>query len=277
MSPGRPPAQSRSRPGSPRIRPAAAGTAPAAESPGALDAAEAAFAFLVAGPRPLALNPARCWPGLLDRMMPLGELKVLLLHPSVGPAARNKVWAELIRRARAGSPAWTVGLVGVAMPGLRRATASLAAAYHGQAADLEGEVLTGFLAAMRALDLDDLDRVPLASRLCRAAWRAGRAAAYADAAWAARRRGLPDGCSRPVLPWGHPDFVLAAAARAGILTRAEAALIGRNRLEHVPLAQIAAETWYRPHRAVQPGARAERKITAAIQSGELAGLLWPAA
>ena len=277
MSPGRPPAQSRSRPGSPRIRPAAAGTAPAAESPGALDAAEAAFAFLVAGPRPLALNPARCWPGLLDRMMPLGELKVLLLHPSVGPAARNKVWAELIRRARAGSPAWTVGLVGVAMPGLRRATASLAAAYHGQAADLEGEVLTGFLAAMRALDLDDLDRVPLASRLCWAAWRAGRAAAYADAAWAARRRGLPDGCSRPVLPGGHPDFVLAAAARAGILTRAEAALIGRNRLEHVPLARIAAETWYRPHRAVQPGARAERKITAAIQSGELAGLLWPAA
>jgi hypothetical protein len=89
----------------------------------------------------------------------------------------------------------------VTMPGLRRATASLAAAYHGQAADLEGEVLTGFLAALRALDLDDLDRVPLASRLCWAAWRAGRAAACADAA-----------------------------------------LIGRNRLEHVPLARIAAET-----------------------------------
>jgi hypothetical protein len=39
-------------------------------------------------------------------MMPLGELKALLLHPSVSPAARNKVWAELIRRARAGSPVW---------------------------------------------------------------------------------------------------------------------------------------------------------------------------
>ena len=244
---------------------------------GALDAAEAAFTFLVTGPRPLALNPARCWPGLPDRMVQLGELKVLLLHPSVGPAARNKVWAELVRRARAADPAWTVGLVGVAMPGLRRATASLTAAYHGQAADLEGEVLTGFLAAMRALDLDDLDRVPLASRLCWAAWRAGRAAAYADAAWAARRRGLPEGCSRPVPPWGHPDFVLAAAARAGILTRAEAALIGRNRLEHIPLARIAAETGISHTALCNRRARAERKITAAIRSGELAGLLWPAA
>jgi hypothetical protein len=142
-------------------------------------------------------------------------------------------WAEMVRRARPGNPAWTVGLVGVAVPGLRRAAASLAAAYHGPTADLEGEVLTGFLAAMRALDLDDLNRVPLASRLCWAAWRAARAAAYADATWAARRRDLPEACSRPVPPWGHPDFVLAAAARAGILTRPEAALIGRNRLEHV--------------------------------------------
>jgi hypothetical protein len=277
MPPRCPPAQSPNSPRSSRIRPPAAGTAPAADGPGALDAADAAFAFLVTGPRPLALNPARCWPGLPDRMVPLGELKALLLHPSVGPVARNKVWAELICRARAGSPAWTVGLVGVAMPGLRRATASLAAAYHGQAADLEGEVLTGFLAAMRALDLDDLDRVPLASRLCWAAWRAGRASAYADAAWAARRRGLPEGCSRPVPPWGHPDFVLAAAARAGILTRAEAALIGRNRLEHVPLSRIAAETGIGHTALCNRRARAERKIAAAIRSGELAGVFWPAA
>src|SRR5581483_6167354 len=128
--------------------------------------------------------------------------------PSTSARARNQVWAELIRRARAGDPAWTVGLAGIAMPGLRRAAGSLAAAYRGDPADLQSEVLTGFLAAVRALDLDDLESVPLASRLCWAAWRAGQALAFADADYARRRRDLGDQSGAPFLPWGHPDFVL---------------------------------------------------------------------
>src|SRR5205085_2367195 len=81
-----------------------------------------------------------------------------LMYPAGGLAAGTG-------RARAGDPAWTVGLAGIAMPGLRRAAGSLAAAYRGDPADLQSEVLTGFLAAVRALDLDDLESVPLASRL----------------------------------------------------------------------------------------------------------------
>ena len=99
-----------------------------------------------------------------------------------------------MRRARSGSPAWTVGLTGVALPGLTRAVASLAAAYGGDPGDLEAEVLAGFLAALRALDPDELDSIPLASRLTWAAYRAGRALAYSDAAWAARRRDLDESC-----------------------------------------------------------------------------------
>ena len=53
--------------------------------------------------------------------MPLDELRVLLLHPSTSARARNAVWAELVRRARDGDPAWVIGLAGIAMPGLRRA------------------------------------------------------------------------------------------------------------------------------------------------------------
>ena len=70
------------------------------------------------------------------------------------------MWAELVRRARSGDPAWVVGLVGVAMPGLRRAAATLSASYRGDPDDLQTEILTGFLAALRALDPDDLDRRP---------------------------------------------------------------------------------------------------------------------
>ena len=189
-------------------------------SPEPFDAADAAFRLLCAGPQPLALHASKVAAGLPDRPVPLDELRVLLLHPSTSARARNQVWAELVRRARAGDPAWMIGLAGIAMPGLRRAAGSLAAAYRGDPADLQAEVLTGFLAAVRALDPDDLEPVPLASRLCWAAWRAGQQHACADAGWAARRRDLAGWRDGPDLPWGHPDFVLAAAVRQGILTRA---------------------------------------------------------
>ena len=153
-------------------------------SPEPFDAADAAFRLLCAGPQPLAVHASKIAAGLPDRPVPLDELRVLLLHPSTGARARNQVWAELVRRARAGDPAWVIGLAGIAMPGLRRAAGSLAAAYRGDPADLQAEVLTGFLAAVHALDPDDLESVPLASRLCWAAWRAGQQHACADAGWA---------------------------------------------------------------------------------------------
>jgi hypothetical protein len=235
-----------------------------------LDSADAAFRALTTGPQPLALHAAALAPGLPDRLVPLDELRVLLLHPATGARARNKVWAELVRRARSGSPAWVVGLAGVAMPGLRRAAATLSAAYRGDAADLQTEILTGFLAAMRALDPADLDHIPLASRLCWAAWRAGQALAYADARYTASRRDLDDSYDAPCMPWGHPDFVLAAAVRHGILTRAQAGLIGRNRLEGIPLKQIAAETGISHNALCNRRKRAEKAIADAIRNGFLA-------
>ncbi len=169
-------------------------------SPEPFDAADAAFRLLCAGPQPLALHASKVAAGLPGRPVPLDELRVLLLHPSTSARARNQVWAELVRRARAGDPAWVVGLTGIAMPGLRRAAGSLAAAYRGDRADLQAEVLTGFLAALRALDLDDLESVPLASRLCWAAWRAGQQHAYADADWSARRAAWTRGATARTCP-----------------------------------------------------------------------------
>ena len=135
--------------------------------------------------------------------MPLDEIRVLLLRPGVSAAARNKVWAELVRRARTGPAAWMVGLAGVALPGLTRAVGNLAAStgYRGDHRDLQAEVLTGFLQAVRGLDPDDLDDVPLASHLMWAAFRAGRALACADAAWrAGAATWTSPGSRRPARP-----------------------------------------------------------------------------
>jgi hypothetical protein len=238
---------------------------PAAPEP--FDAAETAFRLLCAGPQPLSLHAAKVAAGLPDRPVPVDELRVVLLHPSTSARARNQVWAELVRRARAGDPAWTVALAGIAMPGLRRAVGSLAAAWRGDPADLQSEVLTGFLAAVRALDPDDLEAVPLASRLCWAGWRAGQEMTLAGADWSARRRHLAEWRDGPELPWGHPDFVLAAAVREGILSREQAELIGRNRLEGVPLKQIAAETGLSHSALCNRRKKAEKAITEAIANG----------
>ncbi|HVB10528.1 MAG TPA: hypothetical protein VNM16_09220 [Bacillota bacterium] len=249
--------------------PAALADTPAGWELTPFDAAESAFRALTTGPRPLALHGTATAPDLPARLVPLGEIRDLLLHPATTAAARNRVWAELIRRARTCGPAWVVGLTGVALPGLRRATAKITPAYTGELGDLQAEVLAGFLAAMRALDTCDLDVVPLASRLCWAGYRAGLAHASANARHAMGRRPLPEGYATPPPPWGHPDFVLAAAVRRGVLTQADADLIGRNRLERVPLARLAAERGISLSALAQHRQVVEAVLVKAIRDGDL--------
>ena len=235
-----------------------------------LDVLDASFRLLAAGPAPLAVHASRLAAGLPDRPVPVDELRVLLLHPATSAHARNAVWAELVRRARtSGDPAWTVALCGIALPGLRRAAAALTAGYRGDPADLQAEVLAGFLAELGALDLGHLEAVPLASRLCWAARRAGEKLARADAGWNARRRDLAGHDTAPAAAGGHPDFVLAAAVRKQILTQAQAELIGRSRLEGVPLRVIAAEAGTSHTALCNRRKRAETALAAAIAGGLL--------
>lgn len=97
----------------------------------------------------------------------------------------------------------------------------------------------------------------------------GRALVCADAAYASRARELDVCLDGPVRPWGHPDFVLAAAILERVLTAAEAELIGRNRLEGIPLSRIARESGIRHSALCMRRKRAENKITAAIRAGQL--------
>ena len=101
------------------------------------DTLEKTFDLLVTGPNPLALDGTSL-DGLPDRVIPLGELKAMLLHPSMAFAARDAVVDELVSRSRSHGGAWTVGLAGMLLPGLRRAVWPLVQACPGKAADIEG-------------------------------------------------------------------------------------------------------------------------------------------
>ncbi len=201
------------------------------------DTLETAFSLLVAGPSPLSVD-GRQVRGLPDRPVPLDELRGRLLHPSVSYHTRDMALAVLLRRAKHEGGAWTVGLAGVLLPGLRRAAAPLAKAMPGKAADLEAEMLAALVETIAALPAR-ADRI--AARLVWPAVRAAHRLVARERAWRLReapRTSLP----APVRSPAHPDLVLAQAVGAGVISARHAELIGETRIGGVPL-RVLARRW----------------------------------
>jgi hypothetical protein len=107
--------------------------------------------LLVTGPAPLAVDGGEIHPELPARPIPLDELRELLLDGRTGNSVRNAALGELVRRAREDRGGWVVGLAGVLLPGLRRVAGRLARDFLGDTADIDAEVLAGFLEALNGL------------------------------------------------------------------------------------------------------------------------------
>jgi len=119
-----------------------------------LDAAQRAFDLLVCPPTPLGFD-ARGIVGMPQQMLPLDELRDLLLKPDVSIVVRDSVWRELVVRARRDGPAWVVATVAMALPGLRRQAGLLATGWKGDTADLDAELIVGFLERLKTVDLQE--------------------------------------------------------------------------------------------------------------------------
>lgn len=235
----------------------------------ALRVAAEVFALATDEPTDLFLSrgdvPGPARPGLPAGRILLPVLRRLLLRPDASAATRDGVWQVLIGRARTGGPMWMVAVVGMALPGLRRAVRVLSLGFDGDLDDLESAVLEGFLTELARVDLTARG---LCGRLIRAGHRAGLRQVYQDApAWAAGGSGFAS--QTPPTPWGHPDFVLADAVRAGVLSRQEAWLIGVTRLEDTPIDQIAAAWGERTNTLVVRRHRCEHRLREAILQGQL--------
>jgi hypothetical protein len=229
-----------------------------------LTAASRAFDLLTCAPAPLAFD-GRAFEGLPERMMPLDELRKFLLAKSTSVVVRDAVWRELVIRARRDGPAWVVAAVGMAMPGLRRTGGLLASGWHGDTADLDAELIVGFVERLRTVDLD----VPrICGRLIDAGLRSDRKVreAYSDTELI---KVDTTGSRLPMLPWDHPDLVLARAVAVAVIDPDEANLIGATRLGQATLAQAAAELGIDPALAASWRRRAEKRLAEAIHAGEL--------
>jgi hypothetical protein len=260
----------------------------------ALQAADRAFTALSIDPAPLALDCAALTaaagtthgtaangagttpPAGTDLDLPAGDVPLpalrdwLMAHPHAY-AARDAVWRELIRRARQGHPQWVIAAVGMAMPALVASAGQLAAGYRGDPADIDAEVLTGFLDALRTT-VDPAQDAPHAS-LCFAAWRAGR-----DLRLAQQEYVLVDDIEHaaaesrmPPIPYGHPDLLVYRAQALRILDAEDVEPYIAVRLGHRALEPIAEARRVDLDLLRMRLNRADTRLAKALASGILTG------
>jgi hypothetical protein len=241
-------------------RAASSGTWPS----GPLDAAWRAFELLTVPPAPLAFD-CRGIAGLPERLVPLDELQRLLIHDATPRTVRDVVWQEVVARARRDGPAWVVAAVGLALPGLRRRAGRLAAGWHGETADLDAELLAGFLERLTTVDVHAAN---ICGRLIDAGARAVRRARNGvqdnDAIRVQGAWGTP-----PRRPWDHPDWVLTRALAAAVIDPEECLLISATRLDDVPLQVVADQLGISVQVACTWLRAGERRLLAAVRAGEL--------
>ncbi|MPZ67755.1 MAG: hypothetical protein GEU83_20480 [Pseudonocardiaceae bacterium] len=245
-------------------------TARRKRSRSSLNTAETAFVALCRGPAPLAVQGAEISDRLPQRPIPLLELRRRLLDRSLSWQVRDAVWRELVQRARLCDPAWTVAAVGVAWPGLRRAADRVARGYDGDAADVDGEVLAGFLGALPTIDTT---RRRIVRRLCWSAYRAG--ARFRDAS-VDYTDGVRVATTMPASrPWGHPELVIERAVAEQVITSSEAQLIASTRLDEVPVETVARKLHISHGALMLRRFRAEHRLAQAILAGKLHTSVFP--
>ncbi|WP_428962222.1 hypothetical protein [Micromonospora fluostatini] len=242
-----------------------------------LSAADAAYGALTCGPRPLTLDcDGLTWDigNGADVRLPSGVVALpvlrdwLLAHPG-DHAARDVVWRELVLRARLRGKEWTIAAVGMAMPALVRIAGRLSAGYQGDPADIDSEVVTGFLEALR--DRVDLTRPALYASLTMAAFRAGRRLRLADD----QTVPVEDidhvvAASRtPKVPYGHPDLLVSRAGTVGIIDDADVQPWIEVRLGRRAPEPIAARLGITVDALRMRLGRADERLARAVTDGSL--------
>ncbi|MEV5413247.1 hypothetical protein AB0K60_30995 [Thermopolyspora sp. NPDC052614] len=234
-----------------------------AGAPDLLDIAERTFQLLCRDGGPLRVDGEVIGYGLPPRPITLAELRLILSHPAIGHPVRDAAWRPLIRLAREHGDVWIIGCLGLALPVLRRMAGRLSGG-PGDAADVTAEVVVAFTHALHGLNLD---RPRLTPRL----YRATRLACARPAAPGGPVPVAPQTFDTIVsgAPADHPDLLLARAVAQGVISRADARLIGVTRLESVPLRAVA-EGLAVPYDVLRRRrAAAESRLRAAVLDGRL--------
>ncbi|MEV4477033.1 hypothetical protein [Nonomuraea sp. NPDC049504] len=232
-------------------------------SENALSAADRSFKLLITGPSPLSVEGHSIGHGVPQRPIDLGELKTLLLAPHATDELKDTVWAHLVRRSRCDGPAWVIGCVGVAMPGLKNLAARTT---HGcpahVAEDIVSEMVTYFVAQLRRIDIDRPNILP---RLLLWAKKGALRVRARECSSVEICADVPE----PVALDGEPFMVLAEAVRCQVISSDEAKLINATRLEGQALRAYAGRLGVPADRLYKRRRAAEARLARAIEEGQV--------
>jgi DNA-directed RNA polymerase specialized sigma24 family protein len=196
------------------------------------------------------------------QLVALDDVRRWVRRPGTSNRVKNAVWALLAERAHRHGGAWTIACVALALPYLVSTSTQLSDADPATRGELDAELLTGLLSALHRLDPDTPMLWP---RLQIAARRAGLT-------WLRQQTGTRPGLreadfdSAPPPPAsGHPDLVLAAAVRAGVISTGEAGLILETRLELTDVSEVADRLGISLEALFKRRRRAELRLAAALR------------
>ncbi|GAA1738483.1 hypothetical protein [Nonomuraea bangladeshensis] len=229
----------------------------------ALSAADRTFRLLVTGPDPLSVDGRSLGHNLPQRLIGLDECKELLLKPHASDELKDAVWAHLVRRSRCAGPAWMIGCVGVAMPGLKNLAARTTQGCPAHVVDdIVSEMVTYFVAQLRRIDLDRPNILP---RLLLWAKKGALRVRARELASVEICADLPE----PVALDTEPFMVLAEAVRCRVITSDEAKLINATRLEGQALRAYAGRLGVPADRLYKRRRAAEARLARAIEEGQV--------
>jgi hypothetical protein len=214
-----------------------------------MEALDAAFVSLARGIRPLALPAALLTDHPEAGPVPVDQVRARLTHPCCESGMRERVWSEVVLRARRDGEPWTTVVCGLALPGLRRLLARLPRLTRADRPEVEQEMLAAVVAELAVVEPGE---ALLARRLLAAADRAGHRAVYRACTTRHRehRHTLEHGDYAAYTgqavdgPGGAPGSeyeVLLRAVDARVISVSEAQVIARTRLHGVPLREVARQ------------------------------------
>lgn len=207
--------------------------------------------------RRLTIDGVAVHPQLPQQPISVVELKSVLLHPSTSFTARDAALMELAGRAK-GSSQWQTALIGVLLPGIRRAAGTLASRCPLACEDLESEIISGVIEAIGQIDTK---ATHVASKITWAGYRRGLHSCCVAVSGASPSRSVTDSAPPPRFG-GHPDFILEDAVQANIITTDEAELIGGTRLGDIKLAALSEQSGVSVDTLRHRRNRAERRLVA---------------
>ena len=219
-----------------------------------LDAVEHAFDRLAADPDTPRVRT-------VGGRLPLAVVRSILVDPATPVPAADVIWRTLIGRARGDGGTWILAAVGCALPRIR---SGIWHATRDRCVERDEAVQAALAAFTDALLT--LEPIPIESvldELVRSAHNAAQTVADRVARDRIAHRSLPASIPPP-MPAGHVDFVLADLIRDGVISREEAELIGRHRIEGASLRQLADQSGDYPVRLSRMLRDAEERVVRAL-------------